>query len=70
MASTLTTMGAGFFSRGGARSTGLEADFERAPYAKHDKFGEASPENLNRVLLSYGFHEVVKNSCPFVSIRG
>ena len=32
-----------------------EADFERAAYDAHDKFGEASPDNLNRMLQSYGF---------------
>ena len=34
-----------------------EADFERAGYAMHEKFGEASPENLNRMLQFYGFRE-------------
>jgi len=32
-----------------------EADFERAAHDAHDKFGEASPENLNRMLQSFRF---------------
>lgn len=34
-----------------------ESDFERAAYQAHDRFGPASPENLNRMLQSYGFQE-------------
>ena len=34
-----------------------EADFERAGYEAFDQFGAASPENLNRMLQSYGFRE-------------
>lgn len=34
-----------------------EAGFDRAAYAAHDKLGEASPANLNRMLQSYGFRE-------------
>jgi hypothetical protein len=32
-----------------------EGDFERAGYEAHERFGPASPENLNRMLQSYGF---------------
>lgn len=32
-----------------------EADFERTAYAMHDELGEASPENLNRMLQLHGF---------------
>lgn len=32
-----------------------EADFERAGYEAHERFGPASPANLNRMLQSYGF---------------
>jgi hypothetical protein len=32
-----------------------EGDFERAAHDAHDKFGDASPENLSRMLQSYGF---------------
>ena len=34
-----------------------EAAFDGAAYAAHDRWGEASPENLNRMLQSYGFSE-------------
>jgi hypothetical protein len=34
-----------------------EADFERTAYAMHDELGEASPENLNRMLQLHGFGE-------------
>lgn len=34
-----------------------EADFERSAYAMHDELGEASPENLNRMLQLHGFGE-------------
>ena len=34
-----------------------EGDFEQAAQAAHVKFGEATPENLNRMLQSYGFRE-------------
>jgi hypothetical protein len=34
-----------------------EADFERAAYQAHRRFGEASPENLDQMLQSYGFGE-------------
>jgi hypothetical protein len=36
----------------------LEADFERAAYEAHDRFGPASPETLNRMLQFHGFREV------------
>jgi hypothetical protein len=32
-----------------------EGDFERAAYRAHEQFGVVSPENLNRMLQSYGF---------------
>ena len=32
-----------------------EGDFERAAQAGHAQFGPATPENLNRLLQSYGF---------------
>jgi len=32
-----------------------EADFERAAHDAHAEWGDASPENLNRMLQSYGF---------------
>ena len=32
-----------------------EGDFEREAHAMHAKLGEASPENLNRMLQSFGF---------------
>lgn len=32
-----------------------EGDFERASYQAHDRFGEVSPENLDRMLQFYGF---------------
>jgi hypothetical protein len=32
-----------------------EGDFEAAAYSAHDQFGTASPQNLNRMLQSYGF---------------
>ena len=34
-----------------------EGDFERAGYEAFEQFSEASPENLNRMLQSYGFSE-------------
>ena len=34
-----------------------ESDFERAAQAAHTKWGEATPENLNRLLQFHGFHE-------------
>jgi hypothetical protein len=34
-----------------------EGDFERAGYEAHDRFGPVTPENLNRMLQSYGFRE-------------
>lgn len=34
-----------------------EGDFERAARAAHSEWGEATPENLNRMLQSYGFRE-------------
>jgi hypothetical protein len=34
-----------------------ESDFEIAGYAAFDRFGEASPVNLIRMLQSYGFRE-------------
>ena len=34
-----------------------EGDFELAGRAAHDRFGEASPESLNRMLQSYGFRD-------------
>ena len=34
-----------------------EADFERTAYAMHDELGQASPENLNRMLQLHGFGE-------------
>ncbi len=34
-----------------------EADFERTAYAMRDELGEASPENLNRMLQLHGFGE-------------
>ncbi len=34
-----------------------EGDFENAAQAAHAEFGNASPENLNRMLQSYGFRE-------------
>ncbi len=34
-----------------------EADFERAACAMHDELGEASPENLSRMLQLHGFGE-------------
>jgi hypothetical protein len=36
----------------------IEEDFERSAYTMHDRFGEASPENLNRMLQLYGFREL------------
>jgi hypothetical protein len=32
-----------------------EGDFERAAYRAHNQFGQASPENLDRMLQFYGF---------------
>jgi len=32
-----------------------EGDFERAAHIAHDTWGDATPENLNRLLQSYGF---------------
>src|SRR5688572_14219471 len=34
-----------------------EGDFESAAQAAHAEFGNASPENLNRMLQTYGFRE-------------
>jgi len=34
-----------------------EGDFERAAQAAHAEWGEATPENLNRLLQSCGFRE-------------
>ena len=34
-----------------------EADFERTAYAMHGELGNASPENLNRMLQLHGFGE-------------
>jgi hypothetical protein len=34
-----------------------EADFEKAAQAAHAEFGNATPENLNRMLQTYGFRE-------------
>ena len=34
-----------------------EGDFERVAQAMHAEFGNASPENLNRMLQVYGFRE-------------
>ena len=34
-----------------------EGDFERAGYEALERFGAASPENLDRMLQSYGFRE-------------
>ena len=34
-----------------------EGDFEQAAQAAHEKWGEATPENLNRMLQSFGFRE-------------
>ena len=34
-----------------------KADFERTAYAMHNELGEASPENLNRMLQLHGFGE-------------
>ena len=34
-----------------------EGDFEQAAQAAHEKWGDATPENLNRMLQSYGFLE-------------
>jgi hypothetical protein len=35
-----------------------EPDFERAAYEAYERFGEASVENLNRMLELYGFEDV------------
>jgi len=32
-----------------------EGDFERAAHIAHDTWGDATPENLNRLLQSYAF---------------
>lgn len=32
-----------------------EGDFERAAYQAHKEFGQASPENLDRMLQFYRF---------------
>jgi hypothetical protein len=32
-----------------------EGDFGRAARSMHDRLGEASPENLNRMLQLFGF---------------
>lgn len=34
-----------------------EGDFEKAAQTAHEKWGDATPENLNRMLQSYGFLE-------------
>lgn len=34
-----------------------EGDFEQAAQAAHEKWGIPTPENLNRMLQSYGFRE-------------
>lgn len=34
-----------------------EGDFERAAYAAHQQLGPASPQNLERLLQSFGFRE-------------
>ena len=34
-----------------------ERNFEQAAQAAHEKWGEATPENLNLMLQSYGFRE-------------
>jgi len=34
-----------------------EADFERAGYAAHQRFGPVSPDSLNRMLQFYEFRE-------------
>ena len=34
-----------------------EGDFERAAQAAHAEWGDATPENLNRMLQFYGFPE-------------
>ncbi len=34
-----------------------EGDFERVAQAAHTEWGEATPENLNRMLQFYGFRE-------------
>ena len=34
-----------------------EGDFERAAHAAHAEWGNATPENLNRMLQSLGFRE-------------
>jgi hypothetical protein len=34
-----------------------EGDFERAAQAAHAQWGDATPENLNRMLQSHGFRE-------------
>ena len=34
-----------------------EGDFERAAQAAHGEWGAVTPENLNRMLQFYGFHE-------------
>jgi hypothetical protein len=34
-----------------------EGDFERAAYEAHNRFGEASPESVNRMLQFHGFRE-------------
>ena len=34
-----------------------EGDFERAAQAAHEKWGKATPKNLNRMLQSHGFPE-------------
>lgn len=32
-----------------------EGDFERAAYDAHERFGDVSPQNLDRMLQLYGF---------------
>ena len=39
-----------------------EGDFEAGAYAAHNELGAASPENLNRMLRSYGFPRIVGNN--------
>jgi hypothetical protein len=34
-----------------------EADFEKAGYEAYDQLGPASPSNIDRMLLSFGFEE-------------
>jgi hypothetical protein len=34
-----------------------EGDFEHAAQVAHARWGDATPESLNRMLQSYGFRE-------------